>query len=187
MLLSSLFCTIPEFVIPALQPGEYTSPPPDVAQWNGTGGGDQPEAAVATKIAEGTRVECLFKDTEEPCDKGEWYVGTAISQNEDGSWKIRFDDGDEDNDGDEDVILGGAPPRDGQGLLTQRECNALADAMESLIKEPPDTLWMGKPLWKIIFETPPAWDIFNDGVHDLVRSVRPFIAFLRRCGGFRIY
>ena len=97
MLLSSLFCTIPEFVIPALQPGEYTSPPPDVAQWNGTGGGDQPEAAVATKIAEGTRVECLFKDTEEPCDKGEWYVGTAISQNEDGSWKIKFDDGDEDN------------------------------------------------------------------------------------------
>lgn len=95
MLLSSLFCTIPEFVIPALQPREYTSPPPDVAQWNGTGGGDQPGAAVATKIAEGTRVECLFKDTEEPCDKGEWYVGTAISQNEDGSWKIKFDDGDE--------------------------------------------------------------------------------------------
>jgi hypothetical protein len=42
-------------------------------------------------------VECLFKDTEDPCDKGEWYVGTAISQNEDESWKIKFDDGDEDN------------------------------------------------------------------------------------------
>ena len=95
MLLSSLFCTIPEFVIPALQPREYTSPPPDVAQWNGTGGGDQPEAAVATKIAEGTRVECLFKDTEDPSEVGAWYAGTVKSQNENGSWKIKFDDGDE--------------------------------------------------------------------------------------------
>ena len=95
MLLSSLFCTIPEFVIPALQPREYTSPPPDVAQWNGTGGGDQPGAAVATKIAEGTRVECLFKDTEDPSEVGAWYAGTVKSQNENGSWKIKFDDGDE--------------------------------------------------------------------------------------------
>ena len=64
------------------------------------------------------------------------------------------------NDGDEDVILGGAPPRNGRGLLTQRECDALADAMESLIKEPPDTIW---------------------------RDAGPFIVFLRGCGGFRIY
>ena len=48
-------------------------------------------------IAEGTRVECLFKDPEEPSDVGVWYAGTAISQKEDGSWKIKFDDGDEDN------------------------------------------------------------------------------------------
>ena len=93
----SLFCTIPDFFISAPQLREYTSPPPDVAQWNGTSCGDQPGVAVATKIAEGTRVECLFKDTEEPSDVGEWYAGTVISQNEDGSWKIKFDDGDEDN------------------------------------------------------------------------------------------
>ena len=119
---------------------------------------------------------------------GHWGLLLAFMEDANNRHHLGIDMRDWDsNDGDEDVILGGAPPRDGQGLLTQRECNALADAMESLIKEPPDTLWMGKPLWKIIFETPPAWDIFNDGVHDLVRSVRPFIAFLRRCGGFRIY
>ena len=48
-------------------------------------------------IAEGTRVECLFKDAEEPSDDGGWYAGTVKSQNEDGSWKIKFDDGDEDD------------------------------------------------------------------------------------------
>jgi hypothetical protein len=85
------------FFVSAPQPREYTSPPPDVAQWNGAEGGDQPGVAVATKIAEGTRVQCLFKDTENPSDVGEWYDGTAISQNEDGFWKIKFDDGDEDN------------------------------------------------------------------------------------------
>ncbi len=85
--------------VSAPQRREYTSPPPDVAQWNGAEleGGDQPGVAVATKIAEGTRVECLFKDPEEPSDVGKWYTGTAISQNEDGSWKIKFEDGDEDN------------------------------------------------------------------------------------------
>ena len=54
-------------------------------------------AADAPKIARGTRVECLFKDTEDPSDDGEWYLGTVESQNENGTWKIKFDDGDVDN------------------------------------------------------------------------------------------
>ncbi len=42
-------------------------------------------------------MECLFKDTEDPSDDGEWYLGTVESQNENGTWKIKFDDGDVDN------------------------------------------------------------------------------------------
>lgn len=62
-------CTIPEyFMSPRPQVRDYTSPPPDLAQWNGSGGGDQ--VTVATEIAEGTRVQCLFKDPEEPSDNG---------------------------------------------------------------------------------------------------------------------
>ena len=65
----------------------------------GTGGLDQGRglAAGAPKIAEGTRVECLFKDPEESADAGAWFAGVVESQNEDGSWKIKFDDGDQDN------------------------------------------------------------------------------------------
>ena len=80
---------------PRPQVRDYTSPPPDLAQWNGTGGGGGDQVAVATEIAEGTRVECLFKDTEDPSEVGAWYAGTVKSQNENGSWKIKFDDGDE--------------------------------------------------------------------------------------------
>jgi hypothetical protein len=54
-------------------------------------------AAGAPKLAEGTRVECLFKDPEVPSDDGEWYPGTVESQNENGTWKIKFDDGDVEN------------------------------------------------------------------------------------------
>ena len=90
------FCTIPEyFMSPRPQVRDYTSPPPDLAQWNGTGGGGGDQVAVATEIAVGTRVECLFKDTEDPSEVGAWYAGTVKSQNESGSWKIKFDDGDE--------------------------------------------------------------------------------------------
>jgi len=65
----------------------------------GTGGLDQGRglAAGSPKIAEGTRVECLFKDPEESADAGAWFAGVVESQNEDGSWKIKFDDGDQDN------------------------------------------------------------------------------------------
>ena len=90
------FCTIPEyFMSPRPQVRDYTSPPPDLAQWNGTGGGGGDQVAVATQIADGTRVECLFKNTEDPSEVGAWYAGTVKSQNENGSWKIKFDDGDE--------------------------------------------------------------------------------------------
>ena len=96
---------------PRPQVREYTSPPPDLAQWNGSGGGDQ--VTVATEIAEGTRVRCLFKDdTEEPSDNGKWYLGTVKSQNENGSWKITFEeDGDEDdfNANDPDLRLASGP------------------------------------------------------------------------------
>ena len=104
-------CTIPEyFMSPRPQVRDYTSPPPDLAQWNGSGGGDQ--VTVATEIAEGTRVQCLFKDdTEEPSDNGKWYLGTVKSQNENGSWKITFEDGDEDdfNANDPDLRLASGP------------------------------------------------------------------------------
>jgi hypothetical protein len=88
------FCTITEYFM-SLRPQarHYTSPPPDLAQWNGSGGGDQ--VAVATEIAVGTRVECLFKDTEDPSEVGVWYAGTVNSQNTNGTWKIKFDDEDE--------------------------------------------------------------------------------------------
>ncbi len=95
---------------PRPQVRDYTSPPPDLAQWNGSGGGDQ--VTVATEIAEGTRVRCLFKDdTEEPSDNGKWYLGTVKSQNENGSWKITFEDGDEDdfNANDPDLRLASGP------------------------------------------------------------------------------
>jgi hypothetical protein len=89
-------CTIPEyFMSPRPQVRDYTSPPPDLAQWNGSGGGDQ--VTVATEIAEGTRVQCLFKGPQDPSDNGKWYLGTVKSQNENGSWKITFEDGDEDD------------------------------------------------------------------------------------------
>jgi hypothetical protein len=82
------FCTIPEyFMSPRQQVRDYTSPPPDLAQWNGTGGDGGDQVAVATEFAEGTRVECLFKDPEDPSEVGAWYAG-----NENGSWKIKFDD-----------------------------------------------------------------------------------------------
>ncbi len=94
---------------PQTQVRDYTSPPPDLAQWNGTGGGNQ--VAVATEISEGTRVECLFKDTEDPSEIGERYAGTVKSQNEDGSWKITFDDGDagDFNANDPDLRLASGP------------------------------------------------------------------------------
>lgn len=104
-------CTIPEyFMSPRPQVRDYTSPPPDLAQWNGSGGGDQ--VTVATEIAEGTRVQCLFKDPAEPSDIGKWYDGTVKSQNENGSWKITFEeDGDEDdfNANDPDLRLASGP------------------------------------------------------------------------------
>ena len=104
-------CTIPEyFMSPRPQVREYTSPPPDLAQWNGSGGGDQ--VTVATEIAVGTRVQCLFKDPAEPSDIGKWYDGTVKSQNENGSWKITFEeDGDEDdfNANDPDLRLASGP------------------------------------------------------------------------------
>jgi hypothetical protein len=104
-------CTIPEyFMLPRPQVREYTSPPPDLAQWNGSGGGDQ--VTVATEIAVGTRVQCLFKDPAEPSDNGKWYDGTVKSQNENGSWKITFEeDGDEDdfNADDPDLRLASGP------------------------------------------------------------------------------
>ena len=95
---------------PRPQVRDYTSPPPDLAQWNGSGGGDQ--VTVATEIAEGTRVQCLFKDPAEPSDIGKWYDGTVKSQNENGSWKITFEeDGDEDdfNANDPDLRLASGP------------------------------------------------------------------------------
>jgi len=88
----------------------YTTQPPDFEIWGAKLVGESSQglardgldqgkslAADAPKIDGGTRVECLFKDPEVPSDDGEWYPGTVESQNENGTWKIKFDDGDVEN------------------------------------------------------------------------------------------
>ena len=108
--MNGFLCNLKFLCLPRPQLREYTSPPPDLAQWNGTGGGDQ-VAVAATKIAEGTRVECLFKDPGVPSEVGVWYAGTVKSQNKNGSWKISFDDGDagDFNADDPDLRLASGP------------------------------------------------------------------------------
>ena len=89
----------------------YTSQPPDFELWgaklvdesskglarDGLDQGKSLAADSALKFGNGTRVECLFKDPTVPSDDGEWYSSTVESQNENGTWKIKFDDGDVDN------------------------------------------------------------------------------------------
>ena len=81
----------------------YTTQPPDFELWGAKLVGESSQglardgldlAAGAPKLAEGTRVECLYR-LEDPSDKGQWYSGTVKSQNKDGTWKIKFDDDDE--------------------------------------------------------------------------------------------
>jgi hypothetical protein len=88
----------------------YTSQPPDFELWGAKLLGESSQglardgldhgtgkslAAGAPKIDVGTKVECLFKDPEVPSDDGKWYSGTVESRNENGTWKIVFEDGDE--------------------------------------------------------------------------------------------
>jgi hypothetical protein len=86
----------------------YTSQPPDFELWGAKLVGESSHglardgldqgrslAAGAPKIDVGTKVECLFKDPEVPSDDGKWYSGTVESRNENGTWKIVFEDGDE--------------------------------------------------------------------------------------------
>lgn len=90
------FCTIPEyFMSPRPQVREYTPSPPDLAQWNGSGDGDQVAVAATEMIAVGTQVECLFKDPNKPSEVGRWYAGIVKAKNKDETWKIKFEDGDE--------------------------------------------------------------------------------------------
>jgi hypothetical protein len=90
------FCTIPEyFMSPRPQVRNYTPSPPDLAQWNGSGDGDQVAVAATEMIAVGTQVECLFKDPNKPSEVGRWYAGIVKAKNKDETWKIKFEDGDE--------------------------------------------------------------------------------------------
>ena len=86
--------------------------PPDLKRWGarfedeipqglavtGTGGEGAAdcEGLAAPKIAIGTRVECFFKNSEKDSN-GEWYAGKVTSQIKNGSWRIKFDDGEEHN------------------------------------------------------------------------------------------
>ena len=75
---------------------KFTEQPPDFKEWGYSSSADEysdSEEVYIPRLAVGMRVEGYFKldaDTE-----GAWFPGKIVSENADGLWHVKFEDGDE--------------------------------------------------------------------------------------------